>query len=315
MPRPSPPPVPGEATLPTGRGLAFAVAAYLLWGLLPLYFAVLAPAGPFEIVGWRIVFSVLFCAVLLAVTGAWRSLRALARDRRILLTLGLAGVLIYANWQVYVVATLSGRVVEASLGYFLNPIVSVVLGVLVLRERLRPAGWVAVGLSLAATLVLTLASGGFPWIAFALAISFGLYGLIKKRLGDRVDALGGLTLETAWLTPVAVAQLSVVAATGGLSLGAAGPGHAVLLALAGVVTAVPLLLFAAAARRLPLVLIGMLQYLTPVLQLLLGVLLFREPMTVARWTGVGLIWAGLAILTVDSVLSARSARRMIGGAI
>ncbi|MBI5161129.1 MAG: EamA family transporter RarD [Micrococcales bacterium] len=295
----------------TGPGLGFAVAAYLLWGLLPLYFGLLAPAGAFEIVAWRIVFSLALCLVLLTVSRSWTRFRALVRDRRALVTLAAAGALIYINWQVYVLAAVTGHVVEASLGYFLNPLVSVVLGVAVLRERLRPAQWGAVGLSVVAAVVLTAAYGGFPWIAFALAISFGLYGFLKKRVGGRVDALGGLTAETAGLTPVAIIQLLVVGATGGVSIGAAGPVHALLLGAVGVVTAVPLLLFAAAARRLPLVLIGLTQYLTPIMQLLIGVLLLQEPMTAARWTGIGLIWAGLVVLTVDSLHAARSARRLV----
>lgn len=290
-------------------GVAFAIAAYVLWGFLPLYFVLLAPAGAWEVVGWRIVLSLVFCALLLTVTRGWRPFVALLRDRRVVLTLGLAGVFIYVNWTVYVLASLSGHVVEASLGYFINPIVTVLLGVLLLRERLRVAQWIAVGASAVAVLVIAVGYGVFPWISLALAFSFGLYGFIKKRIGGRVDALSGLTIETAWLAPVAVGQLVVVGITGGLTFGANGAGHVVLLLLAGVITAIPLLLFAAGARRLSLVSLGLTQYFAPVLQLLVGVLVLHEAMTVERWVGFALVWAALVVLTVDTAISARAARR------
>jgi chloramphenicol-sensitive protein RarD len=290
-------------------GLALAIGSYILWGFLPAYFVVLAPAGPFEVVGWRILFSLVFCAILLTAARRWRPFLALVRDRRTTLVLGLAGVFIYVNWTVFVLATLAGQVVQGSLGYFINPIVTVLLGVIVLRERLRPAQWVAVGISAAAVVVIAVGYGQFPWISLALAFSFGLYGFVKKRVGGRVDAISGLSLETAWLAPVAIVQLVVVQVLGGLTIGAHGPAHLVLLLLAGPVTAVPLLLFAAGARRLPLVLLGLTQYFAPVLQLLFGVLILREPMTGARWAGFGLVWVALVVLTVDQFAAVRAARR------
>ena len=184
-----------------GAGLALAIGSYVLWGFLPAYFVVLAPAGPFEVVGWRIVFSVVFCAILITATRGWGRFAALLRDRRSVLVLGIAGALIWANWTVFVLATLSGQVVQGSLGYFINPIVTVLLGVIVLRERLRPAQWVAVGVSAVAVVVIAVGYGQFPWISLALAFSFGLYGFVKKRIGGQVDAVSGLTIETAWLTP------------------------------------------------------------------------------------------------------------------
>ncbi|WP_376765725.1 EamA family transporter RarD [Agromyces agglutinans] len=292
-------------------GLAYAVSAYLLWGVLPLYFLALAPTGAFEIVAWRILLSLVFCALLLTVTRTWRSLAALLRDRRVVFTMGLAGVLIFVNWQAYVYATLSDQVVEAALGYFINPIVTVFLGVLVLRERLNPTQWVAVGISLTAVVVLAVGYGRMPWIALVLAFSFGFYGLIKKRVGPKVDAVSGLTLETAWLAPVAAVQLIVVATTSGLTLGANGAWHAVLLLLAGAVTAVPLLLFAAASRRLPLIHMGFIQYFAPFIQFLVGVFVLHEPMPPERWVGFGLVWLALIVLTFDLVRGARSARREV----
>lgn len=303
---------PAPATAgPSRSGLGFAVSAYLLWGFLPIYFIALQPTGPFEIVAWRILLSLVFCALLLTVTRAWRPFAALLRNRRIVLTMGLAGVLIFINWQTYVYATLSDQVVEASLGYFINPIVTVFLGVLVLRERLTVTQWVAVGISLVAVLVLAIGYGKPPWIALALAFSFGFYGLIKKRVGPRVDAVSGLTLETVWLAPVAVVQLILVATTTGLTLGTVSTWHTVLLLSAGAVTAVPLLLFAAASRRLPLIQMGFIQYFAPFIQFLVGVAVLHEPMPPERWVGFGLVWVALAILAVDLVRGARAARRAI----
>lgn len=292
-------------------GLGYAIAAYGLWGFLPIYFIALEPTGPFEVVGWRIVLSLVFCALLITVTRAWRPFAALVRDRRVLLTMAVAGVLIYVNWQTYVYATLSGQVVEAALGYFINPIVTVFLGVLILRERLNVTQWVAVGISIVAVFVLAFGHGQFPWIALLLAFSFGFYGLIKKRVGPRVDAVAGLTLETVWLTPVAVIQLIVVAMTAGLTIGTAGTWHAVLLLLAGAVTAIPLLFFASASRRLPLTTMGFIQYFAPFIQFIVGVFVLHEPMPLERWVGFGLVWVALVVLTFDLVRGARAARRQV----
>lgn len=299
---------PGSARAPRtehSNGLLYGVAAYLIWGVLPLYFLMLAPTGAFEIVAWRVLFSLVFCAIMIAVSGGADALGRLLRKPRAVMTMGLAGALIYVNWQTYVIAATTGHIVEAALGYFINPMVTVLLGVLVLRERLRPAQWAAVGMSVAAVVVLTVGYGSLPWIGVVLALSFGAYGLIKKQVGDDVDALTGLTLETAWLVPVAVIQLVVVGVTSGLTFGAVSPVHTVGLLAAGVVTAVPLLLFASAARRLPLSVIGLLQFLTPVMQFLVGVFLLHEPMPPERWIGFGLVWIALVMFTVDMLVSAR----------
>ena len=293
----------------TGVGLAFAASAYILWGFLPLYFNALAPAGAIEVVAWRVVLSLVFCAALLTVTRGWAALRAIVRDRRTMLIMGAAGVFILINWLVYVFAALSGHVVEAALGYFTNPIVTVLLGVIVLRERLRPLQWIAISISALAVLVLAVNYGKFPWIALALAFSFGLYGFIKKQVGGRVDAISGLTIETAWLAPVAAVVLVVIAVNGDLVMGTAGTAHTVLLLLAGGITAIPLLLFAAAARRLPLAYLGLTQYLAPVIQFLIGVFIFREDMPFARWLGFALVWVALVVLTIDMFRSNRAARR------
>ncbi|MFT4135967.1 EamA family transporter RarD [Microbacterium sp.] len=287
-------------------GGIFAFSAYLLWGFLPLYFLALAPTGPWELVAWRIVLSLVVCALLLTVTGTWARLVTILRNRRLAGWTVLAGILIYVNWQVFVIGTLTGRVLETSLGYFINPIFTVLLGVLVLKERLRAAQWVAVAIAGVAVVVIVVGYGSFPWIALSLAASFGLYGLVKKQIGPSVDAVSGLTLESLWLTPVAVAQLVVVAATAGLTMGQVSTAHTVLLVCSGAATALPLLLFAAATRRAPLTLIGMLQFLTPMMQFVTGVWLLGEPMSAPRWVGFALVWLALVVLTVDSVRHARS---------
>ncbi|WP_036284640.1 EamA family transporter RarD [Microbacterium luticocti] len=292
----------------TVTGGVYAFVAYLLWGLFPLYFLALLPSGPWEIVAWRVLLSLVFCIVALTVTRGWAALARIVRQPRLLGWTAAAGVLIFVNWTVYLIGTLTGHVIEASLGYFINPIVTVLLGVLVLRERLRPAQWAAIGIALIAVVVIVVGYGHVPWIALALAFSFGLYGLAKNRVGSSVDAVSGLTLETAWLTPVAVAVLVWVSATSGITLAAYGPLHGVLLALAGIVTAIPLLLFAAATRRAPLSLVGLLQFLTPILQFITGAAILHEDMPLERWIGFGLVWVALVVLTVDSLRHARRAR-------
>jgi chloramphenicol-sensitive protein RarD len=286
-------------------GVAFALVAYGLWGVFPLYFLLLQPATAFEVVAFRVLFSLVFCAIVLTVTRAWARIAEIVRSPRVLLLLAMAGVLIYINWIVYVLAVDVGAVVDAALGYFINPIVTVLLGVIVLRERLRPAQWAAVGIATAAIVVIAVGGATLPWIALVLAASFGLYGLVKKRVGSRVDALAGLTIETAWLAPIAGIQLALVGATTGVTLGHHGPLQAVGLLLAGVVTAIPLLLFAGAARRLPLVAIGLTQFVTPILQFIIGVALLHEVMPTSRWIGFGLVWVALAVLMVDLVVASR----------
>ncbi|TFD32623.1 EamA family transporter RarD [Cryobacterium cryoconiti] len=277
--------------------------------MLPLFFLLLSPSGAFEIVAWRVLFSLVFCALLITVTRKWRAFLGLLRRPRIVFTMGLAGLLIFVNWQTYVFAALSGHVVEAALGYFINPIVTVFLGVLLLGEKLRLLQWVAVGISLGAVVVLTVGYGSLPWVSLVLAFSFGFYGLIKKRVGRDVDAVAGLTLETIWLAPIAVVQLIVVASISGLTIGTLSTWHTLGLLATGIVTAVPLLFFAAAARRLPLTYMGLIQYFAPILQFLVGVFVLREPMPPERWVGFGLVWVALIVLTTDMVLSGRAPRR------
>src|SRR4051794_3260385 len=290
-------------------GVGAGLGAYVLWGIFPLYFPLLEPAGGLEIVANRVVWSLLFVAVLLTVRRVWPQVRATVADRRSLLVLAVAAALIAVNWLVYVYAVNSGHVVEASLGYFINPLVSVLLGVAVFRERLRRLQWAAVGIAVLAVVVLTLDYGRPPWIALALATSFGLYGLMKKLV--RVEAAPGLFVETAVVAVPALVVIGLLEGRGDAAFGHAGVGHALLLVSSGVATAVPLLLFAAATRRVPLSTVGLLQYVTPLLQLSIGVFVYEEPMPPARLAGFAIVWLALAVFTVDSLRQAHSNRRRV----
>jgi chloramphenicol-sensitive protein RarD len=279
-----------------------------------LYFHLLAPAGAWEILSHRILWTLLFCGAVLAVRRDFGWCRSVFGNPRMLGAVTLAGVLLAVNWTIYVAAVVAHHVTEASLGYFLNPIVTVAIGVVVLRERLRPLQWVAVAIGLAAGVYLTVDFGRPPWIAVGLAFSFALYGLMKKRVGISLGALQSLTSETVMLVPIAIAVLVWVGITGGTTFTVDSPAHPLLLASAGAVTAAPLLLFGAAARRVPLVTIGLLQFVTPVLQLLCGVLLLGETMSTSRWIGFGIVWVALLVLTVDSIHSVRARRRLADAA-
>ena len=281
------------------RGTAYGIAAYAIWGMFPLYFHGLAPSGAWEILAHRIVWTLAFCLLAL---GALRELAwvgPFVRSPRLAGGVTIGALVLSANWVIYVYAVLTGRTYEAALGYFLNPLVTIALGVLVLRERLRPLQWLAVGIGALAVVVMAVAGGGFPVIAFSLALTFGLYGLIKKKIGASLPALHSLSAETAVLAPIAIGLLWWIGRSGQSTLVNHGVGHTSLLVLAGVVTAIPLLLFAAAARRVPLTTIGLLQFLTPVLQLIVGVVLLHEHVSPARWVGFGIVWVALMVLATD----------------
>jgi chloramphenicol-sensitive protein RarD len=283
------------------RGTALGVAAYLFWGLFPLYWPLLEPAGAVEILAHRVVWSLVFVVALLVV--ARRTAGPLPRDRRRLSLLALAGVVIGVNWGVFIWAVNNEHVLEGSLGYFINPLVTVALGVLVLGERLRATQWVAVAIATAGVVVLAVETHRPPWIALALALSFGVYGLVKKVVG--VGPVAGLTVETAVLTPVALTYLVVLGTSGEASFTDHGADHALLLASTGAVTALPLLAFAAAAAAVPLSRLGLLFYLNPTLQFLIGAFVRHEPISPARLVGFALVWLALAVFTVDSATRRR----------
>ncbi len=289
--------------------MAYGVAAYFLWGLFPLYWRLLEPASSVEIVAHRLVWTLPFVLVILAVTRDWGWLGPFASDRASQWRLAVASVVITANWLLYIYAVNSEQVVETSLGYFINPLVTVLIGVLLLGERLNRVQWVAVGLGTAAVLVIAVDYGRPPWIALGLAFSFAIYGLIKNQVGPRVGAVASLSVESAVMFLPALLFLLVLEGRGDADFGHHGPGHAALLATAGVATAVPLLFFAAAARRVPLTVMGLLQYLAPVLQFLTGVLILDEPMPAARLVGFVLVWAALVLLSIDGLRTRQRTRR------
>ncbi|HEX3900027.1 MAG TPA: EamA family transporter RarD [Mycobacteriales bacterium] len=278
------------------RGTVLALTAYLIWGLFPLYWPLLEPAGAVEILGHRVVWSLLSVAILISVTGGRRAWRAIPRDRRRLQLLVLAGLLIGVNWGLYIWGVNHGHVVETSLGYFINPLVTVGLSVVALGERLRRAEWAAVGIAALGVVVLTVQSGRPPWIALALAFSFGGYGLVKKVVG--VEPAYGLFVEAAVLAPLALGYLAIEGAHGHSTFATHGAGHGALLASSGVVTMVPLLLFAAAAPLVPLSRLGLMQYLTPTIQFVIGVTVRHEPLPATRLAGFVLVWLALVMFAI-----------------
>ena len=288
------------------RGIVYGLAAYALWGAVPLFWPLVKRAGALEILAHRVVWSLVVCVILLLTVvprGWWSRIG----QRRSLIMLAGAAAVVSVNWGVYIWAVNHGHVVETSLGYYINPILSILVGVILLRERLAPLQWVSVGLAAVAVVVLTIDYGRLPWIALTLATSFATYGLLKKRVNG--GAVETLTVESALLTPVGLGYLIYLQSAGSLTFGHLGWSHSLLLAATGLVTVVPLLFFASATTRLPLSTLGLLQYLAPTLQFLLGVLYFGEAMSPGRWIGFGLVWVALVILTAHGLRRAQLSRR------
>jgi len=281
------------------RGFLLGVAAYSMWGIFPLYWTLLEPAGAVEILAHRICWSLVVMVALVLLLRRTAQLRAIFASPRLLLLLTVASVVIALNWGGFIWGVNNDRVVEVSLGYFINPLVTVLLGVVVLGERLRPLQWAAIGIAAAAVINLTLDYGQPPWVAFLLAFSFGTYGLAKKKAD--VEAVESLTFETLVLTPLAIGYLVWLWANGSANFGAHGALHALLLVTTGAITALPLICFGAAAIRISMTTIGLLQYLAPTLQFALGVLVFHEEMTPAKWLGFSLVWVALVIFTGEAL--------------
>src|SRR6478736_3364350 len=286
------------------RGFLLGVAAYAMWGLFPLYWPLLEPAGAVEILAHRICWSLVTMVVLTLLLRRTSHLRAITRDRRVVGLLAVASVVIAFNWGGFIYGVNHDRVVEVSLGYFINPLVTVLLGVFVLGERLRPLQWAAIGIAGIAVVILTVDYGHPPWIALLLAGSFGTYGLAKKKAN--VGAVESLTFETVLLAPIALGYIWWLTATGDSNFASHGAGHAVLLASTGLVTAVPLICFGAAAIRIPMTTLGLLQYLAPTIQFALGLVVFDEQMTTVKWIGFALVWLALAIFTVEALRHRRT---------
>ena len=293
------------------KGIGYGLSAYLIWGSFPLVIAMLSFADPFEIVVWRVIFGFAFGLAVILVTRKFSEYLSVFKQPKQLLWISLAAVVIYINWQVYVYAVAENHVLEASLGYFINPLVTIALATIFLKEKLNALQWVAVGLGGVAVLILTFNYGQPPVIALTLALSFGIYGLAKNRLGAKVSALSSFTVETTLLLPLGIVQLVVLAGMMQIQFGYAGLAPSLGLAAYGVLTAIPLLLFGAAAKRVPLSYIGFMQYLTPTLQFLLGLVVFQEPMPAARWLGFAMVWFALSILSFDALRQLRNRSRLV----
>lgn len=285
------------------RGFAYGVAAYGLWGIFPLYWPLLEPAGAIEILAHRVLWSLITVALVVIVLRRTAAVRAVFADRRARLILLGAAAVISVNWGGYIWGVNNDRVVETSLGYFINPLVTVMMGVVVLGERLRQLQLIAVGLATVAVVVLTVDYGRPPWIALLLAFSFATYGLAKKKAD--VDAVESMAVETVYIAPIAAAYVGWLTWQGSASFGNEGVGHAALFATTGIVTVIPLLCFGAAAVRVSLVTIGLLQYIAPILQFALGVLWYHEPMPASRWIGFVLVWIALVVFTYEAATHRR----------
>ncbi|QIK65164.1 EamA family transporter RarD [Nocardioides sp. HDW12B] len=290
------------------KGFLLGVAAYALWGLFPLYWPLLEPAGAVELLAHRVTWSALVMVLLVVLLRRGRRVRAMLRSARTRWLLMLAAVLISVNWGMFIYGVNSGQVVEVSLGYFINPLVTVLAGVLVLGERLRRTQWLALAIAAAAVTGLTLALGSPPWIALTLAFSFAGYGLVRKKAD--VGAVEGLTVETLLVVPLALGYLWWLGAAGQAQSLEDWPWHLLLLTTSGLVTALPLICFGGAATRVPLTTLGLLQYGTPTLHFVIGVFLYGEEMPTARWLAFAAIWLALALFTLDSV---RHRRRRVPG--
>jgi chloramphenicol-sensitive protein RarD len=282
------------------KGLTFGVSAYLIWGSFPLIITAASFANPFEVVVWRVVFGFLFAALLVTLTRTWAQTVELVKSPKKLGWVAVASLFIFINWSVYVVAVATSNVLETSLGYFINPLITVLFAVVFLKEKLRKGQWVALGIGLAAVVILTFDYGRPPWIALALAISFGTYSLAKNRVGGKIKALQSFTIESGIVLPFALIQLWIVSMYTPIMI-FSGVFEASVLISFGILTAIPLILFGAAASRVRLSTIGFIQYLTPILQFSVGYFILEEPMPPVRWIGFALVWLSLVVLTTDAL--------------
>ena len=308
------------ADLPTGsepksytpeqirKGLLLSTITYGIWGTLPIYFVLMDPASPLEIVMARVLFSLVFCALLLPIMKLTTPFWQVLKNKRAMLMLSAAALVIGVNWFMYVMASTSGHTIDASLGYFINPLMSVTLGVVFLKERLRPAQWVAIGLSAIAVLIMSLMFGQIPWIGLTLAVSFAVYSMLKNMMGESIPPVVSLSLETLVLGPIALVFVLVMYAQGTLTMFNHGVSHFWLLASTGVMTAVPLIIFARSAQLLPLTAMGMIQYLGPTIQFFVALYVMHDEIGPDKWIGLSIIWVALIIFTVDAVRASRTSR-------
>jgi chloramphenicol-sensitive protein RarD len=291
------------------KGILYGIGAYVLWGFFPIYWKFLHEIPALQVIGHRISWSFIVLILFILLTKQWQNFRAVAFHPKTIGTYAIAGVLLSINWLVYVWGVNAGFIVETSLGYFINPLLSVLLGVIFLRERLRLAQWIPVVIAAIGVLYLTFVYGRLPWIALTLAFSFGIYGLVKKIAP--LGSLYGLTLETAIVFPLALVYLLVLEVNGAGAFLHDGLTIDLLLAGAGIVTTVPLLMFASAAKQIPLTMVGILQYIAPTLQFLIGIFIYKEPFDHAHLIGFGIIWVALVIFWVENYLAHRAASEPI----
>lgn len=297
-------PAPDESAI-RRAGLINGFSAYLLWGVMPLLFAAAAPTGALELVSHRVIWSLGFCAILLVFTGGFLRTWQILRSPRLFGLLLLASVLIAINWTTFIFGVETNQLVEISLGYYLNPLISIGLGVIFLGEKLRPLQWTAVGFGLLAVIIVGIGLGRVPYLAFTVALSFGLYGLVKNKVGSRVGALEGMAVESLVLAVPSAIYLIVLGSLGLQTFTGFGGWHVFVIIITGPATAIPLILFSAAARRIPLSWVGMLQYLTPTIQFTLGVTVLGEMMSTTRWTGFFVIWIAVILLCTDMIRHSR----------
>ncbi|SDT00269.1 chloramphenicol-sensitive protein RarD [Brevibacterium siliguriense] len=297
-------PAPDESAI-RRAGLINGFSAYLLWGVMPLLFAAAAPTGALELVSHRVIWSLGFCAILLVFTGGFLRTWQILRSPRLFGLLLLASVLIAVNWTTFIFGVETNHLVEISLGYYLNPLISIGLGVVFLGEKLRPLQWTAVGFGLLAVIIVGIGLGRVPYLAFTVALSFGLYGLVKNKVGSRVGALEGMAVESLVLAVPSAIYLIVLGSLGLQTFIGFGGWHVFVIIITGPATAIPLILFSAAARRIPLSWVGMLQYLTPTIQFTLGVTVLGEMMSTTRWIGFFVIWVAVILLCTDMIRHSR----------
>lgn len=286
-------------------GLGYGVAAYLVWGTFPMYFGLIAVVNPLEVVPWRVSMTLLFCVLLVTLMRRWSQVMTILKTPRLLGWFSLSSLLLYLNWQLFVIGVMTGNVIETALGYFINPLFTILIGVVVRGEKLTRPQWIAVGIALVGVVIAAVGYGSFPWIAIGLAVSFGLYGAVHKHAGEAVDGVTGLTVETLVSVPIGVVQMIIVANVIGIGAFSHGPGIATLVLVSGVATAIPLILFGEASRRLPLSYLGFIQFLTPILGFLYGFFVMHEEVSATRWIGFVAVWIALVILISEMVAQLR----------
>lgn len=287
-------------------GFGYGIGAYLLWGAFPLYFTLVSMVNPFEIVSWRVITTLIVCVLIVTLSRRWKFVAQILRQPKLLGLFAIASLLLYTNWQVFVYGVVQGLILETALGYFINPLFTILFGVIFWREKLSPLQWIAVSIAGAGILFSAISYGKIPWIALLLAVSFGLYGVVHQRI-ENVDGVTGLTIETMVTFPLGIVQLLVVSSVAGISGFSHGPAITGLVLISGLATAVPLILFGEAARRLPLTYIGFLQFLTPALSFLFGYFVMHEELPLERWVGFIAVWIALMFLITDMILRLRRA--------